>query len=213
MLNILDNTMTKLYNKLNIRKGLKKMKLGEIICNYRNEHKLSQRQFAKKCGGLSNGYVSMLENDLNPTTNKSIAPSLDKLKCIAQGMDMSLNDLLEIADDMPVELYPNGVSISNSESVSKSRNVSIKEGLSSKAIALAKLYDSLDEYGQHVVDTIAQLESNRPSRSTTANQSQHHLIPHIGTLNCTGEIETRHAAMQEVAEIPEDNTWSIPQKP
>lgn len=77
------------------------MKLGELIAAYRKEHKLSQRQFAKKCGDLSNGYISMLENDFNPATNKGITPSIDKLVCIASGMDMSVSDLLQMCEDMP----------------------------------------------------------------------------------------------------------------
>lgn len=80
------------------------MKLGELIAAYRKDHHMSQRQFAKKCGDMSNGYVSMLENDYNPATGKSITPTIDKLICIASGMDMTLTELLEKADDMPVDI-------------------------------------------------------------------------------------------------------------
>ena len=60
------------------------MKLGDIILNYRHEHSLSQRQFASKCNGLTNGYISMIENGLNPNSNKPIVPSLPKLKLLAK---------------------------------------------------------------------------------------------------------------------------------
>lgn len=80
------------------------MKLGEIIINYRKEHGLSQREFAEQCKDITNGYISMIENDTNPTTGKPISPKLDKLKCIADGMGMTLNDLLAMADDMPVDM-------------------------------------------------------------------------------------------------------------
>lgn len=80
------------------------MKLGELIAAYRKDNHMSQRQFAKKCGDMSNGYVSMLENDYNPATGKSITPTIDKLICIASGMDMTLTELLEKADDMPVDI-------------------------------------------------------------------------------------------------------------
>lgn len=80
------------------------MKLGELISAYRKENHMSQRQFAKKCGDMSNGYVSMLENDYNPATGKGITPTIDKLICIASGMDMTLTELLEKADDMPVDI-------------------------------------------------------------------------------------------------------------
>lgn len=85
------------------------MKLGEIIANYRRANGLSQRQFAEKCNGITNGYISMIENNRNPITNKPISPKLDKLKRIADGMGISLNDLLEMADDMPVDLESSDV--------------------------------------------------------------------------------------------------------
>lgn len=80
------------------------MLIGEIIANYRREHGLSQRQFAEKCGGITNGYISMLENNRNPSTGQPITPSFDKLLRIANGMDMSLRDLIDLADDMPVDI-------------------------------------------------------------------------------------------------------------
>ena len=83
------------------------MKIGELISAYRKEHGLSQRQFAKKCGGVSNGYISMLENNFNPATRKGITPTIEKLTSIASGMDMVLADLLEIVDDMPVDISGN----------------------------------------------------------------------------------------------------------
>lgn len=80
------------------------MKLGQIITEYRREHSMSQRQFAEKCGNLTNGYVSMLENDRNPATGKPIIPSLDKLKSIASTMGITLQRLLDEADDLEVKL-------------------------------------------------------------------------------------------------------------
>lgn len=80
------------------------MKLGEYIIKYRREHNLSQRQFAKKCGNVSNGYISMIEADVNPQTGKSIVSSLDKLSSIAYGLDLSVDKLMQIIDDMPVSL-------------------------------------------------------------------------------------------------------------
>ena len=75
------------------------MTLKDLIIEYRNDHGLSQRQFATACG-LSNGYISMLEKEMNPNTK----PTLPKLKQLASGMGMSLTDLLVKVDDMPVEL-------------------------------------------------------------------------------------------------------------
>lgn len=80
------------------------MRLGEIIATYRKEHGMSQRQFASLCDGISNGYISMIENDRNPCTGKPIIPSLDKLGSIAEVMGLTLTELLSMADDMPVDV-------------------------------------------------------------------------------------------------------------
>lgn len=79
------------------------MKLGEAIQQFRLEHGLSQRQFAVSCN-LSNGYISMLERGENPKTKVPVTPTLPALQKIAQGMNMSLTDLFEIVDDMPVDI-------------------------------------------------------------------------------------------------------------
>lgn len=79
------------------------MTLKDLIIEYRNDHGLSQRQFATACG-LSNGYISMLEKEMNPNTKLPVTPTLHKLKQLASGMGMSLTDLLVKVDDMPVEL-------------------------------------------------------------------------------------------------------------
>lgn len=79
------------------------MTLKDLIIEYRNDHGLSQQQFATACG-LSNGYISMLEKEMNPNTKLPVTPTLPKLKQLASGMGMSLTDLLVKVDDMPVEL-------------------------------------------------------------------------------------------------------------
>ena len=79
------------------------MTLKDLIIEYRNDHGLSQRQFATACG-LSNGYISMLEKEMNHNTKLPVTPTLPKLKQLASGMGMSLTDLLVKVDDMPVEL-------------------------------------------------------------------------------------------------------------
>ena len=45
------------------------MTLSDLVQEYRREHGLSQRQFASICG-LSNGYISMLERNVNPKTGQ-----------------------------------------------------------------------------------------------------------------------------------------------
>lgn len=78
------------------------MKLGDIIRSYRETHGLSQRQFAVQCD-LSNGYISILEKGINPGTGKPVTPTLPQLRKIAEGMKMSLAELFQQAEDMPLD--------------------------------------------------------------------------------------------------------------
>ena len=82
------------------------MKIGEILQRYRKNNDLSQRQFAIKCE-LSNGYISILEKGINPKTGKPVTPTLTQMKKLADGMDMSLTELLEKADDIYIEFAGN----------------------------------------------------------------------------------------------------------
>ena len=79
------------------------MKLGDLIREYRESHDLSQRQFADCCG-LSNGYISMLERGVNPNTQRPITPTIPQLKKLAAGMNMTMAEMIDKVDDMPVEL-------------------------------------------------------------------------------------------------------------
>ena len=82
------------------------MTFGDYIREYRKKNKLSQREFALKCN-LSNGYISMLERGLNPNTKEPITPSLIQLKKLADGMGVTVNDILTEVDDMPVDIGMN----------------------------------------------------------------------------------------------------------
>jgi len=80
------------------------MTIGEIIREYRKEHGLSQRQFASLCGDVSNGYISMIERGKNPVNGKPIILSVEKVAMFAHAMGMSMNQLVEMADDMPIDI-------------------------------------------------------------------------------------------------------------
>lgn len=79
------------------------MTLGDVIRNYRTQQRLSQRQFAISCQ-LSNGYISMLEKNLNPSTKLPVTPSLPILRKIAAAMNISVSSLLVMADDTSVDI-------------------------------------------------------------------------------------------------------------
>ena len=74
------------------------MHIGKIIYNYRKDHKLSMDKFAEK-SGLSKSYIAMLEKNLNPSTGKTITPTIDVIKKIANAMMIDFDDLFAIMDD------------------------------------------------------------------------------------------------------------------
>ena len=79
------------------------MKLGEVIKQYRLKNDLSQRQFAKLCG-ISNGYISMLEEGKHPKTGEAIVPSLAMFKKLSAAMGITVNELMSQADESDVAL-------------------------------------------------------------------------------------------------------------
>lgn len=93
-------------------------------------------------------------------------------------------------------------------------NVIPEPAFSSAALAFASIYDSLDDHGKCMLNTVAKLESERMEANPLPNglvrMSDMPLkpIPYLCTLNCTGSIETKQAAKQEVLELEseEENT-------
>ena len=81
-----------------------KMTLGEVVHKYRKDHAMSMRDFAK-VSGLSNGYISMLEKNLNPISNGPITPSIDTYKRVAKGMGKSVDEVLALVngENIPTE--------------------------------------------------------------------------------------------------------------
>lgn len=79
------------------------MILGEIIRQYRMEHGMSQRDFAKQCR-MSNAYISMLENNRNTKTGLPVVPSLETIKTVADTMGITLTSMLEMLGDAPLSL-------------------------------------------------------------------------------------------------------------
>ena len=68
--------------------------LGDIIKSYREEHGLSLRAFAEKCG-FSHAYVNKLEKGIDPKSKKEVIPTIDTLEKIADAMNISLGELLK----------------------------------------------------------------------------------------------------------------------
>jgi transcriptional regulator with XRE-family HTH domain len=119
------------------------MTFGDYIREYRKKNKLSQREFALKCN-LSNGYISMLERGLNPNTKEPITPSLIQLKKLADGMGVTVNDILTEVDDMPVDI---GM---NNEKEQPARTGELSE-------AKQAMYDFIDTLSDEQVSRLLQI--------------------------------------------------------
>ena len=74
------------------------MDLKDIIIQYREENKISQREFARRCG-LSNAQISILEYGKNKQTGRKPVPDIITMKKIADGMGIALQSLLEMIGD------------------------------------------------------------------------------------------------------------------
>ena len=81
------------------------MKIGDYISQYRAKNKISQREFAARCG-TSHSYIAMLECGKNSKNGKPIVPSLVMLDKIATAMGIGISELIDMCDDMPVSLAP-----------------------------------------------------------------------------------------------------------
>lgn len=130
------------------------MKLGDLIAQYRADHSLSQRQFANACG-LSNGYISMLERGKNPATNKPVTPTIPQLKKLASGMGMTLMDLLDQVDDMPIDISSNEAESPVRLSVFEQRHAA---DLSADEQDLLHKFRCLDDRGKSAVLNVLNYE-------------------------------------------------------
>ena len=90
------------------------MTLGDILKQYREQNNISMDEFSKK-SSLSKGYISMLENNVNPRNNKPIAPTLPTIAKIANGMCTDVDTLLKLLDDdQQVSINPHSKTSDNS---------------------------------------------------------------------------------------------------
>ena len=119
------------------------MTIKDFIIDYRNNHSLSQRQFATLCG-LSNGYISMLEKGANPKTGEAITPSLTVLKKIAYGIGMDLDTFFSMIDET-------GVSLSDDDIDNMAEEMSATNEDSGRAKEMLELFMQLQPELQDVI--------------------------------------------------------------
>ena len=129
------------------------MKLSNIITDYRSQMQISQREFARRCG-LSNSYISFIENEYNPRTGKPIVPTLEQYQKIASGMGLTVHQLFERLDeDSPVDLHVLDVSrvpviVPNSEQFLKIAQAMAPDDYETVMKIFEKTYQKLHERGE-----------------------------------------------------------------
>ena len=74
------------------------MDLKDILIQHREEHRISQREFARR-SGLSPAQISILEYGKNKQTGRKPTPDIITLKKIADGMGITLQALLDMIVD------------------------------------------------------------------------------------------------------------------
>lgn len=74
------------------------MKIGEFLNLYRTEHHMTMEELANRCN-LSKAYISKLEANVSDKNDKYIRPSIQTFNKIADGLNISLTDLLSALDD------------------------------------------------------------------------------------------------------------------
>lgn len=95
------------------------MHLGEIIKEFRNANKLSMDKFAEMAN-VSKSYISVLERNKRPDTEKPVIPSIPVIKNVAEAMGMSFDDLFNMLEDNQV------VSVVDDSIVNKISNIVLK---------------------------------------------------------------------------------------
>lgn len=74
------------------------MNLGDVIKKYREDHSMSQAAFSRR-SGISKGYISMLENNRNPSTGKPLVPTYTIFEAVAKVIGCSTNQLIEMMNE------------------------------------------------------------------------------------------------------------------
>jgi len=123
------------------------MTLGQVIKKYRDDNKISMDTLAER-SGVSKGYISMLENEKNPNSNKPIAPKLATIIKLADGMGIDLEKLIPMLDE-------------NQEVRIVGNKKHIDDELSQSDIHLLEITHTINEIGkQKVIDYAEDLSHN-----------------------------------------------------
>ena len=167
------------------------MLLKDLISEYVKLHDLSYRAFAKQCG-LSPAYLSMIMAGNNPSTGKPPIVSMPKLYKIATGMGITLHQLAQTVDDMPVTIDDeNGSSHKGATAVDPKRADTF---LSQRGIFVARAYEKMSAYGRAIIDVVIEQETLRKTASSMEMLSSAEFDP-------TGEQQAKIYALLREREL------------
>ena len=82
------------------------MKLSDVLKGYREKHKISQRELARRCN-VSHSLINLIEKGENPQTGKAMSQDMGTYKKIADGMGITVQNLFEtLGSDAAVQITP-----------------------------------------------------------------------------------------------------------
>jgi transcriptional regulator with XRE-family HTH domain len=90
------------YNNITEEKGDLHMKIGEKVAEYREQHGLSQREFARRCD-LSHVIIGFLEKG-ERTDGSPYLPRFDTIRKVARGMGTSAEALISECEDFNLDI-------------------------------------------------------------------------------------------------------------
>ena len=127
------------------------MKLGEWLKMYRVKHNMTMQDLANACG-FSKAYIGILEKGINPTTGKSVSPTIQTLDKIARGTGQDIDSLMKYLDgDQPL-------------TITRAFN-----NLSDEQVKVLSVFDSLNVEGRNLF--MGMLNSLKLSHSMSENNS------------------------------------------
>ena len=164
------------------------MTIGDVVKSYREKNNVSMGEFAGNCG-LSKGYISMLENNINPRNNKPISPTLPSIAKIASGMGIELDSLLKMLDsEQPISLSKN------------TESPSVLNGLSLKQEELISVYDQLSSLNQDKILTY--------SKSLLTKQQLDDGVYEVAAAHDRTDIEiTAEGRQRDLDLMNDDSKW------
>lgn len=168
------------------------MHIGEIIKDFRKQNKLSMEAFAKQAS-MSKAYVSVLERNKRPNTDKPVIPSIPTIKNVANAMGISFDELFNMLDDTQL------ISLESKEFTNENTDI-------------LSIYNDLHHPRQQKVYHYAkeqlaeqQAESNVVHLSDTIEEdTEPYQMRYYGPISAgTGEwVEDEHVEMRSFEQVP-----------